>query len=46
MIRMMAKNKMMVVDGNDECLGGHEPIAAAVGLAALLLDRLEAAATD
>ena len=46
MIRMMAKNKMMVVDGNDKCLGGHEPIAAAVGLDALLLDRLEAAATD
>ena len=46
MIRIMAKNKMMVVDGNDKCQGCHEPIAAAVGLDALLLDRLETAATD
>ena len=45
MIRMMAKNKM-VVDGNYKYQGCHKPIAAAVGLDALLLDRLETAATD
>ena len=46
MIRIMAKNRMMVVDGNYKCLGCHKPIAAAVGLDALLLDRLETAATN
>ena len=46
MIRTMAKNKMMVVDSNYKCQGCHKPIAAAVGLDALLLDRLETAATD